>query len=136
MEVNMPKTLFLFSLLLVIVLTNSSDAGQVQHHGYLVSGDGGSHECLSCHNGSRARPVSSCLRGNCPLEGPHPVEKPYPPAGLETEFLPTFELERARIKLVNGRISCISCHNLSNPQPMHPAVDPATTNLCLLCHLK
>lgn len=131
----MPKNLSMFSLLLLLI-TKTPYAGQTGHHGYVVNAEGGTRECLTCHDGTSARPVSSCLRGNCPIGGSHPVDKLYPPLGRENEFVPLGAGMATPVRLVNGSVSCISCHNLYNPQPLHPIVDPATTDLCLLCHLK
>ncbi|WP_243370950.1 hypothetical protein [Geotalea sp. SG265] len=129
----MPKILFLFSLVLVLFPQyKAAGAGLVPHHGYMVNCLAGSHECLACHDGSTASPITSCLRGQCPLDGPHPIEVPYPPAGHEGEYVPVVD---GSVRLLNGLVTCISCHNLENPQQGHPIVDLATTNLCLKCHL-
>lgn len=130
----MPKILFLFSLVLVVSsMPGVPGAEPIQHHGYVVNAQGNSRECLACHDGSMAKAVSSCLNGRCPVGGSHPVDTPYPPAGHEGEYVATVS---GSIRLLNGQVTCISCHNLQNPQPDHPSVDLATTNLCLNCHRK
>lgn len=130
----MPKILYLSSLMLVVLTWSIIAAAEpVQHHGYVVNAMGNSRECLACHDGSMAKAVSSCLNGRCPVGGSHPVDTPYPPAGHGGEYVPTIS---GNIKLLNGQVTCISCHNLQNPKPSHPSVDLATTNLCLNCHIK
>lgn len=127
----MPKILCLVSLLLCCFLPAIASGNPVPHHGTVVESVASSRECLACHDGSMATAVSTCLNGRCPLGGPHPVDVPYPPPGSSSEYRST-----PGVRLLNGQVVCISCHNLENPRPGHPIVDFATTNICLMCHIK
>lgn len=136
----MRKILYLFSLLLALVLMavmlKSPYAEQVEHHGYVVNSQGVATECLTCHDGTAAKSVSNCLGINCITGGSHPVDRPYPPEGKESSYAPVDQVTMTQIKLDEGKVTCISCHDLKNPLPQHPAVNNDGSRLCLTCHLK
>lgn len=81
-----------------------------------------SARCLACHDGTTGAAM-----------GPsHPVEVSYARASARDprRYVPAAALPR-EITLVNGNVSCVSCHDGAS---LHPArtVDPST--LCLACH--
>ena len=136
----MRKILFLFTLVfavaLLAVMLKSPRAEQVEHHGYLVNAMGRTTDCLACHDGTAAKSVSNCIGVNCLMSDSHPVDKPYPPPGKEEGYAPVDQVTATQIKLDEGKITCISCHDLKNPAPQHPAVNNDGSRLCLTCHLK
>ena len=66
----------------------------------------------------------------------HPVLVPYPPTGKEKEYASVARVEESGIKLLNGQVSCGSCHDLANPEQGHPVKSFSRSQLCLVCHLK
>jgi doubled CXXCH motif protein len=111
-------------------------AGRVGHHGLTVDGEGGYVDCLSCHDGVLAKNVSPCLAAVCFFKGTHPVARPYPPAEKSEEFVPKAEAEKAGVRFVDGRVDCISCHDLANGERYHLRIETRNSRLCQSCHLK
>jgi hypothetical protein len=81
-----------------------------------------SSRCLSCHDGTAAPGLG---------DG-HPVDVDYARASLHDpgRFAPAAALP-PEVTLVNGAVSCVSCHDAASPHRGR-AVDPA--RLCLACH--
>jgi hypothetical protein len=81
-----------------------------------------SSRCLSCHDGAAAPGLGET----------HPVDVDYARASLRdpSRYAPAAALPAA-VTLVNGAVSCVSCHDAASPHRGH-AVDPA--RLCLACH--
>jgi hypothetical protein len=119
-------------ILLSIVLIN---AQEVPHHNNLVD-HSDPHICLTCHDGAIAENISPCTKASCLLDSnsSHPVFKQYPPDGKESEFHPSFQIEAAGIKLTNGEITCISCHDLIVQEEFHLALENRSSLLCMVCH--
>ena len=90
-------------------------------------------DCMRCHdrNGPARSTISVCLGDNCLYTKNHPLMQVYPPAGMEGEFATLTEVERAGCLLEDGRITCLSCHDLAKPPP-HLILDG--DKLCLICH--
>jgi predicted CXXCH cytochrome family protein len=141
----MRKTLYVLSALLGLVLfflfLRAPRAETIAHHGYMVNSEGSPLECLTCHDGATATSITNCVGVNCNLPkgspgNSHPVEKPYPPAGMEDAFVPANQVTAAGIRLVNGQVSCISCHDLKNPGAQHLIINNDKSTLCLGCHKK
>src|SRR6266540_3005212 len=95
---------------------------QSLHHDMPIDSAEDSAFCLDCHDGLKAE-----LAGYCTVDqrfnSPHVLFIPYPPPGREVEFRPLKFLQTAGIRLMNGRITCISCHNLANPKKPHLVVE-------------
>jgi hypothetical protein len=80
-----------------------------------------STRCLACHDGTAAAAL-----------GPsHPVEVDYARAAMRDprRYVPASALPR-EITLVNGNVSCASCHDAASPQRAHTAM----AGLCQACH--
>lgn len=60
----------------------------------------------------------------------------YPPSGREKEFAPLQAVLEAGVKLENGMVTCISCHDLKNQEKYQFAIDttPFAQKLCYACH--
>ncbi len=78
--------------------------------------------CLNCHDD---------MKGHS-----HPVMVPYPPAGKEKEYTSVSAVKKSGVKLLDGKVTCITCHDLENPQSSHPIKNMSKSELCLVCHLK
>lgn len=110
-------------------------AEQIPHHGESVNPRGSSEECLACHDGLIAGNVPVCTV-DCSFNSAHPLSHRYPPRGKEGSFRPADSLKEAGIELVDGKVACISCHNLGNPGKGHLVMDNAGSRLCAACHVK
>jgi hypothetical protein len=135
----MKKILSVFGLLAVVILMAvwqlSARAELVEHHGQQVDAGIPGTECLACHDGTVANVVSSCTV-KCDFGSSHPIFKEYPPRGKETEFAPLGKISEDGIRLENGQVTCVSCHNLKNPAAYHLVLPNNGSALCLICHVK
>jgi predicted CXXCH cytochrome family protein len=108
-------------------------AEEVLHHGVTVDSEGSVADCLSCHDGQIGKPVSvSSMIAN--YFGSHPVNRDYPPPDKSDFYVPAELVASAGIRLVNGQVTCISCHNLKNPEKYHLADSIDGSDLCFKCH--
>ena len=105
----------------------------VDHHGLAVAVASDYWECLSCHDGMLAPSVLYCA-GNCDFKNSHSIMRVYPPYGKERQYAPVEDVLAAGVKLLHGRIGCISCHNLENPSRHHLIVEISGSKLCFTCH--
>ncbi len=99
--------------------------------------------CLSCHDGS----VGSLTKVGMGYwrhsedffqqdAGLHPIGVDYRKAtSLDRSLRPISSLD-PRIKLVNGKVSCISCHDPYSTRPMMLVMSNRGSRLCLECHIK
>jgi len=112
---------------------SSPGAEEIRHHGVLADSEADAIACLSCHDGQIASPIKlSTIRGNFFCN--HPVNRDYPPDDKPADYLPLESVAEAGIRLLNGQVSCISCHNLKNPEKYHLAGSLDKSGLCFLCH--
>lgn len=102
-----------------------------------------SMECISCHDGVMAKGVnhrissgnSYKVRGIEMIKGAHPVGMIYEKFGWNKEYVPA-ELLTAGVALIEGKVGCISCHNMLGKNEMYLAVDNSRSGLCFSCHNK
>ena len=111
-------------------------AEELQHYGSMVDSEGSAADCMKCHDGStELRPGKGKI---APVRS-HKVMVKYPPPGRGNAFKPLEEVLAAGIKLKNGMVTCISCHDLNNPNKNHLTVETNTSGyaqkLCYTCHL-
>lgn len=101
-----------------------------------------SKRCLSCHDGINASEASSGAAthgsfGSFANERlNHPIGIPYPtyqPPGNGTKYRPASLLPR-EIRLPDGMVSCVSCHNLYARDKHLLTVPIKDSALCLTCH--
>ncbi len=117
--------------------------------------------CMQCHNGSTAGRRVSVKAADTPMrfEGfrslDHPVGMFYDEHASRKphRFRPTLSLDRS-VRLVDGKVSCVSCHRLKQDVPAELAsvgsskkegractaseklaTDSAIRSLCLACHI-
>ncbi|KAF0219881.1 MAG: hypothetical protein FD174_1605 [Geobacteraceae bacterium] len=121
--------------ILILLDYATSHAEEVPHHGLTVTITGNATDCLACHDGSMTKTVPICTV-KCELKDPHTVDKPYPPAGQEQSYVPAERIAAAGIILVNGQVTCISCHDLKNPNRHHLVIENDKSRLCFTCHIK
>ncbi len=114
-----------------------------QKFGTTVSGlDSESRTCLSCHDGVTAteshnptgRNLSSQYSG--PSGGNHPIGIVYAASNRArnaTPLRPASFLPES-IRLPQGKVSCVSCHNLYAEGRHRLSVPVEGSNLCFACH--
>ena len=107
--------------MLIVGCSAAHVAMVIDHQGKKVDVND-ANTCLQCHND---------MTGHS-----HPVMVPYPPKEKEKEYAPVADVEKAGIQLLDGKVTCIVCHDLTNPQPTHPIKTMAKSELCLVCHIK
>lgn len=84
-------------------------------------------ECLECHNTK----IVPCLGKDCMYTNNHPLMHTYPPEGKERRYASISEIQQAGCVLEDGKITCLSCHDLTKPPPR---TIRAGDQLCLICH--
>jgi len=104
--------------------------------------DTGSRRCMECHDGVTARESATANAWN---RGPgsigdkrrdHPVGVPYPSRFSRKgtgPFRPTKSLP-PKVRLPDGQVSCISCHDLYASDRNKLSVPIESSALCLTCH--
>lgn len=114
----------------------SINAELLDHHGKTVDSEGNAAYCLSCHDGKTAVKIPECTT-TCTVNV-HKVLIAYPPPGKEKDFATQQAVLAAGVKLENGMVTCISCHDLKNQERFHFAIDatPFARKLCYACHIK
>jgi hypothetical protein len=127
-------SLLAVGVVLFALLLRKPRAETVSHHGDMVEANGSATDCILCHDGTISTAVPSCTV-RCSFGGSHSILKPYPPPGKEMFYVPIEQVTAAGIVLDNGRVTCISCHNLRNGNRYHLSVDNAGSRLCFVCHL-
>lgn len=118
-----------------VILPRVLHAEQIPHHGRMVEADAPARDCLSCHDGAGAPNIPTCTV-RCVVTDSHSIEKNYPPAGKERLYAPLAAVQAKGIKIVAGKITCISCHNLRSKDRYLLVMDNAGSRLCLACHIR
>lgn len=104
--------------------------------------DAESKRCLTCHDGVNASETSSAAATHSSFGSfanerrNHPIGVPYPthqPPGNGTKYRPASLLPR-EIRLPDGMVSCVSCHNLYGSDEHLLTVPIKDSALCLTCH--
>ncbi len=105
--------------------------------------------CLGCHDGTVA--TSTIGSSHSMLAGvregfsvpkdfvwrDHPIGIPYP-TGNRREYRPIAFVEKTRVRLPQGRIECISCHDPHHTSGLDDllVMSNRRSALCLSCHVK
>jgi len=119
---------------LAVMAAALARAEMVSHHTATVEANGRADECISCHDGKTAKHVSFCTV-KCDYSSSHAVLKKYPPAGKADKFAPAAVLQAKGIQLENGKVTCISCHDLRKTGRNHLVMDNKQSRLCFACHV-
>jgi predicted CXXCH cytochrome family protein len=126
-----------FSLMLVVAaifFASTAIAEKVEHHGSAVEAEGTVESCIACHDGSIAGSVGFCTT-ECNVTTAHAINKRYPPKGKKTSYASARAVKAKGIRLANGMVTCISCHDLKNRVFDHLILDEKG-RLCAVCHIE
>jgi hypothetical protein len=97
--------------------------------------DTDSKECLTCHLGERAT-FNAKIGGS---HAPHEAGLDYRSLSEKTPTLTNVDMLAGELTLVDGRISCITCHTVYD-KSAHDGkmltVSNARSALCMKCHNK
>lgn len=129
-------TLIWASLLVSFVLHLPKDGvsdERVVHHGQVVDNNGGPSDCITCHDGLTA-PTAHFCTVECGFGTSHSVFKEYPPMSKENSYIPAESLQEKGIRLFDGKVSCVSCHDLRKTTKFHLIMDNNGSALCFSCH--
>ncbi len=103
--------------------------------------DAVSSNCLTCHDGVNAREAGhQWLRSAGGYLGDpgrnHPVGIPYVRRENDHRGSPLrhVTLLPKEVRLPDGKVSCVSCHNLYNVERYRLSVPIEGSRLCLTCH--
>lgn len=124
----------LFVLPAVLIAASPAIAEQVGHHGKTVEAEGTAESCLFCHDGSLARNVTYCTI-KCDYRTSHSIMKKYPPRGQEASYASLAEVTAKGVRIVNGMVTCISCHDLKKQTRRHLVLDENGRH-CAICHTR
>ncbi|HET7827167.1 MAG TPA: hypothetical protein VFK90_17655 [Anaeromyxobacter sp.] len=83
-------------------------------------------KCLTCHDGSAARPIDHLSNGS------HPVGVSYDAASVRVPLLRPRAALPAQVVLVDGEVACTSCHDWRSQTPHRVAL--SVGELCTACH--
>lgn len=123
----MKRITILTGVLLIPLFAASVFAERISHHDVTADPDSTARECLSCHDGTI---------GPCNFKGPHAGLPAYPPKGKERDYAPVAAIKAAGVRLENGKLTCISCHDLRNSGARHLIKPRQGSEICGMCHIK
>jgi|WetSurMetagenome_2_1015567.scaffolds.fasta_scaffold302254_2 hypothetical protein len=123
----------IFGIMFAVCASTVLFAEQIQHHGILVESEGTARDCVSCHDPSLAGDPRYCTT-KCGIITSHSIDRDYPPVENRELYASLEEVTARGVKLINGKVSCVSCHNLNNPGRFHLVAD--SRELCIICHVR
>lgn len=128
-------TLTVMFAFLLYFLKGGVSAEQIAHNGWMVDDSGDPNDCIVCHDGTTA-PLARYCTVDCSAVTSHSILKEYPPSLKESTYVPVELLQEKGIRLFNGKVGCVSCHDLRQTTGDHLVMDNAGSALCFSCHLK
>jgi predicted CXXCH cytochrome family protein len=107
--------------------------------------DAESRRCMECHDGVTAGEFANTTpwdRGGGYVGEPsrnHPVGVAYPRTGRRADRTSNSEYRLAaalpkQVRLPDGKVSCVSCHDLYTSEPKLLSVPIRESALCMTCH--
>jgi predicted CXXCH cytochrome family protein len=102
-----------------------------------------SMECITCHDGTTAISVNYKIKSPETIAshsldnigGSHPVGTDYTRYIGRKDYAPYDSLPNNMV-LMEGKLSCITCHDMLSTNRAYLAVDLEQSNLCFTCHRK
>lgn len=125
---------FIALILLLNLFMRRASADQVAHSGQIIENSGDPADCIICHDGVIAPEARYCTV-DCGFATPHSILKEYPPRFKESSYASLESLQEKGIRLFNGKITCISCHDLKKTTKYHLIMENSGSALCYSCHV-
>lgn len=102
-----------------------------------------SRDCLICHNGNGGKRIDTAHKGGpgghtgemAKISARHPIGTDYAKASSSRDTMRKMGELPSSMVLVDGRISCITCHDPLNRERFHLAEKVSESTLCFTCHL-
>ena len=116
---------------MIFYLSNQTFAYDNQYHAEFANGILTMKECMNCHSKSKVKSVTICVSNNCLYSMDHSLMHVYPPKGQADKYASLSEITQAGCILENGKVTCLSCHDLTKPPPH---LIQEGDKLCLICH--
>ncbi|GAM11467.1 doubled CXXCH motif protein [Geobacter sp. OR-1] len=94
--------------------------------------------CMACHDGTLG-PGGDVKRShgeNSTISGSHPIGADYNNISYTKNGYRNIHNIRASIKFVDGRLGCLSCHDLQNKEKNQLSASMNGSMLCFECHAK
>ncbi len=98
--------------------------------------------CLSCHDGKSASNVRPNFINNpgkkgvmTIISGKHPIGMDYQKYSESSQSLKSLDEMSIYLTLVEGRVSCITCHDPLNSERYNLRKVSSNSNLCFACHI-
>ena len=121
-----------------ITSDSDRDTGQIGFGGV----DSASRRCLGCHDGVTAGESAYELGGTGGGSSfgdrgrNHPIGVSYPRGGRRRAEVPLRAAAQvpSHVRLPDGMVGCVSCHDLYNQTPKRLAVPIEGSRLCFACH--
>jgi predicted CXXCH cytochrome family protein len=107
--------------------------------------DSFSFDCIACHDGGSAPCYNVRLQGSEgrrggrgieSVTGPHPIGMHYGSTAYVNDGLRPVREVGQKLLFVDGKVGCLSCHDMFNPAKYHLAMDTEQSQLCFACHKK
>ena len=136
------KYAFMANLLLMIVLAGefclAGAMETVEHYGQPVNINADPIECLSCHDDIVAKMGDFQLFRNKAKPNPlgsHPINIAYPSEWSESKnFTSIADINAAGFRLLDGKVVCITCHDLRLRSNNFLPVTTDDSKICFTCH--
>ena len=97
--------------------------------------------CLSCHDGASASNVTPVFKSSpgkkgmmTIISGKHPIGMDYQKYSESNQSLKSLDEMGQNLTLVEGRVSCITCHDPLNSDRYNLRVASSNVDLCFACH--
>lgn len=100
--------------------------------------------CVTCHDGATAPGKEPHIKSgpagwNISMSGggsSHPVGMRYAEyAGDSRNYIPMGAVS-TEVTFIQGKVGCLSCHDMLNPLKNHLVMSNDNSNLCFSCHIK
>jgi len=94
--------------------------------------------CMVCHNGSLGSGgnVRKAHGESSSISGSHVIGSDYNNISYTKGGYRNIHNVNAMVKFIDGRIGCLSCHDIQNKQKMHLVATLTGSKLCFECHDK
>jgi predicted CXXCH cytochrome family protein len=140
---TMPRSLSVEVMYDNIQSTSYSEMPTISAHNGNRMLDPISMECITCHDGTLASSINYKVKtageegvtGFNTIAGSHPVGMDYTKYSNNKQFVPFYRLPRNMV-LMDGKVACITCHDMLSTNKAYLTVDLNGSGLCFTCHNK